>query len=362
MIRWQSEDQHATWFLFSTLTLLTACMLVLRSALLARSPELAYFGVTFDLCVSVPALYYAFLVRPRSASPLRIVPVFVLMVLLARAVVPAPHRGFLDQLWMLQFPLEAGVAGMLILRTRDAVRKHASEHDVVAKVEGISREVLGDTRLAKVVSSEIAALYLGFAGWRHAPARPAGAVTSTFHQRVGWGSIAACLIVLIAAEAIAIHLLVQQWSHRLAWVITALDVWGAVWLVGDYQAFRIRPMVINERGVDLRFGFRWSLTVPYSAVAAVEELPLERAERLRRDRSYLRLSILEEPDQIIVLREPIAAAGVAGMSRAVTSIGLRVDDPAAIQALKERTAQGAVVNPCPRRPGSCPLEDPSPGQ
>jgi hypothetical protein len=262
------------------------------------------------------------------------VPLFVACMVIARLLVPMPHRDFLRQLALLQAPLELAVVIAIALRLRAARKSFAEEDDLVARIELVCRSFFGDTRLTRIVSGEVTAFTLGLFGWRLASPRKRGIASSTFHQRSGWGSIVACILVLIAAEGIGVHLLVQRWSPHAAWFITLLDVWGAIWLLGDYHAFRLRPLVVTHDRLDLHFGFRWSVSIPRELIAAIEPLALADAERLRRSHRYLRLSLLDEPTHAIRLRKPVRVHGAAGLVRNVTCIGLGVDDTAVLDALR----------------------------
>lgn len=306
-----SLDYRIASFVAGSLTILAACFAVARTGAVAQAPHLVYFGITFDVCISIPLLYYFFVVRGGHASPVTLVPLFIVCLFVARAVVPAPHREFLQQLWLLQFPVVVAAVVVLAVRMR--------------------RGEMRESHVARLVVNEVESLYLGVFGWRIADPPRRGVAMTTFHQRVGWGSVVAGIVLIIAVESVAVHLFVQQWSVTAAWIITGLDIWGAIWLIGDYQAFRIRPLVVTEDAIELRFGFRWSATIARSNVAGVDEFSPS-----RRSSSYLRLSILEEPEYILLLREPVRVTGLAGITRTVTSIGLRVDDGAVIDALKRQ--------------------------
>jgi hypothetical protein len=321
-------------FLLASLVVFGACLAVMRTAAFARNPDVGYFGITFDLCITIPLIYYWLVVRRGHARALSIVPLFIACMVIARLLVPMPHRDFLRQLALLQAPLELAVVVAIVMRLRTAKKSFREDDDLVTRIELICRSFFGDTRLTRIVSGEVTAFTLGVFGWHLASPRKRGIASSTFHQRSGWGSIVACILVLIAAEGVGVHLIVQRWSANAAWFITLLDLWGAIWLLGDYQAFRLRPLVVMHDRVDLHFGFRWSVSIPRELIAAVEPLALADAERLRRSRRYLRLSLLDEPAFALRLRKPVRVNGAAGLVRIVTCIGVGVDDTTVLDALR----------------------------
>jgi hypothetical protein len=327
-------DPRVGLFGLASLAVFVACRAVMVSAAFARNPDVGYFGVTFDLCITIPLLYYALVVRTRRAAPATLVPLFVVCMLVARMVVPPAHRAFLGDLALLRFPLAIATITLLATRVRRGIAAAANETDVLQRVERICREAFAGDRIARSITTEVAAVYLGLFGWRLPEPAPSGVPSTTFHRRSGWGSIVACILVMFAAEGIGVHLFVQRWSHRGAWILTILDIWGFVWLIGDYHAFRVRPLLVTDDAIQLRFGFRWTATIPRDNVLSVERLAPGADEKLRRTRTYLRLAIFDEPEYLITLREPVRVHGIAGITRTVTSIGIFPDDPAVVDALR----------------------------
>lgn len=322
-------------FVLATALVLAACAVVMRTQAFANNPDLGYFGIAFDLCITVPALYYWLVIRAGRARALTIVPVLIGSTLVARWIIPVAHQEFVRQLLVLQVVGEVAVVAAIARRLhRMRCSAGDAETDLVARAERVCCAIFGETRVARFVAAEVVAVYLGLFGWRVSQQQSDCIASTTFHRKSGWGSIVVCVLVLIAAESLAVHLLLQQWSSTIAWIVTGLDGWGALWLLGDYHAFRIRPTLVTRETLELRFGSRWSATIPREAIESVEPISATDAERRRGSKDYLRLSILEEPSHLITLREPVTVRGIAGITRMVTSIGIRPDDEAVVDALR----------------------------
>jgi hypothetical protein len=50
---------------------------------------------------------------------------------------------------------------------------------------------------------------------------------------------------VIAIETAALHLLLVSRHPWVAWSLTALSLWTAVWLLRDYRAIGARPLVLE---------------------------------------------------------------------------------------------------------------------
>jgi hypothetical protein len=295
----------ATLFAISALAVLTACVAILRSAAFVRNPDVAAWGVTFDLTISLPLLYWFFVVRTGKAQALTMAPVFIAGTIVATLLVPRQQQHFLEQLKWIVGP----AAELLIL---------------VTVVRGVRT---GDSRIAEFVRAEASMFYYAIFGWTKKPEREG----ITFHQQAGWGSILACIFVLLAAEGLGMHLLLGQWSMKAAWIWTGLDLWAAIWLLGDYHGLRLRHSFVDDDAFHLRLGMRWSLSIPRENIAAIEPIRNESEWKKRKD--VLKVAILDEPRWLLTLREPMTAHGLAGLRKTVTALALRPDDDAALSAL-----------------------------
>ena len=314
----------STRFIASSLFLIAACALLLRSRLFALSPEVAAWGVTFDVTITIPLLYWLFVVRAGKAPLITLAPLFVLCTFLATAMVPRPQQQFLSDLRRVAVPVAEVALVVAVGRRLRATRGR----DPI-------RALLGDSRVAEVVESEIAILSYAVAGWRMKP-EPVEGRAITFHERSGWPGVLACIFVLIAAEGVAMHLFLARVSAVAAWSWTMLDLWAVIWLLGDYHALRLQRSVLTSSALQIRLGLRWAVDIPLSSIASIDEI---RHEREWRRRDVMRLAILEEPRWLITLHEPIVAKGLAGFRREIRALAMLPDDEEAISALRLALSQ-----------------------
>jgi hypothetical protein len=282
-----------------------------RSAVFARNRDIAAWGITFDLTITIPLLYWFVLVRTEHARAITLAPVFVVCTSAAALILPRSDQAFLHQLRWVAAPLEILTIGLLVASV--SRRRPA----------GVRERIVGG-----IVHSEVAILYYGLFSWHAEPDVPDGAIPITTHKRSGWGTVVVCFIVLIAFESIGLHLFVQHWSVKWAWIFTAFDFYGVLWLLGDYQALRLRPTLIREDQIDLRHGMRLNATIARDNIAAVETITNE-AQWKRKGTA--KVALLEEPKYLVRLREPVIAESLAGIRRTIDAIAILPDDPAAFE-------------------------------
>lgn len=287
------------------------------------------WGITFDLTISGPFLYWFFRVRTGKARALTVAPVFLAGTILATLLLPKSEQQFVHQLRTFVVPFaELALLAALVQRVRNVRLGPAS--DPYARISTAARALAGENRAADVIASEAAMVWYALFCWRRKPDEVDGDAF-TLHERSGWATILACIFVLLIAEGIGMHLLLGLWSPVASWVWTALDLWGAIWLLGDFHALRLRRSFIDAGALHLRYGLRWNVTVPLAAIASIEPVGSE-AEWKRRD--VLKVAMLDEPRWLITLREPLVARGLAGITKEIRAIALLPDDDQPIARLR----------------------------
>jgi hypothetical protein len=311
----------ALLFGMSSVAIVGVCFAVLRSRAFAANPDVAAWGVTFDLTISIPLLYWFFVVRTGKARLLTIVPVFLIGTMIAARLVPGGQQQFLHQLGLVVVPAaELLLIGALIRRVIAARKERNTSSDPYDRIATAAKTLAGEGIVADVITSEIATFYYALFGWKQQPEPREHAVT--FHQRNGWSTILVCIFVLIAAEGLAMHLFLARWSTLAAWGWTALDLWAVLWLLGDYQGLRLRRSWIDDEALHIHYGLRWTLTIPRELIASVDEVRNE-GEWKRKD--VLKIAILDEPRWLIALREPMVARGMAGIRKEVRALAILPD-------------------------------------
>jgi hypothetical protein len=325
----------AVWFLPLAAALYAFCILSLRSQACALRPGLISAAVTFDFTVSVPALYWWLMVRKARWPALSVLPALVLCLLIASLLLPAEHRQPLRLAqYLVVFAELAAVAAVTakaigaakVYRSRAQAVGGEEDDDPLELLRFSLRRALPVERVADVAADELALLYYALFSWGRRVRPRAGEAAFSYHRESGYGSLLLALTFVVVLELVAAHFLVSAWWGRgAAWVLTGLSLYGLVWLLGFYQAVRLRPVTVGTDSLRVRLGLRWSVSIPFSQIGAVLQPAAGQAQPKGAD--YLRAVALGEPQFIIKLREPLTARGMYGASRRVRAVGVAVDDP-----------------------------------
>ena len=340
MIQPGLQRRHFAWFSGAAMVVYGMAALV-GAGLLAsdgaaglsgsRGPShgLAY-GVSADLVLTLPVLFWWLLLRgPRRTA-------WWSSAGAAWSVVAVAAAGWLAAGWLLPATQAPAVVAAPLAQVFAAVALGAAavyllgwmtETDgVIDPVDRVSSRLggaFGQGIVAKALTAALApgatVFGLAFSSWRHAPAAPAGAKAFGQHRRSLHGEMLLGLLVASVAEVLAVHFLAARWSVGVAWVLTVLSLYGSIWLIADYRAAVLRPVLLKDDAVQIRAGLRFQLDVPLASV--------DRIDSKRPDVPSMALTILSEPEQWLVFSEPVLAKGPYGIRREVRAVGVTVDQP-----------------------------------
>jgi hypothetical protein len=297
----------------------------------ARHPDLVAVGVLIDMTIVLPAAFFLLFVRRRQ-SVAGLLPVFLVSLAVAAAILPARYSGPVSRVRFLALPAEFGLIAYLLWRARQTFVRHSnrtSETDILAALQESCSVVFANRRLARMLAYEAGVLYYALFSW-FSPPPQRGSSSFSYHRQSGYGVLVAAVTMVAVMEIGGAHFLLQMWSVRAAWALTALELYGMLWIIGDYQAMRLRPLVLQEDAIEVRVGLRWSVRIPYVQIACLratgKEIPRKRSP------GYLHAAVLVDPKLILDLRSPALAAGAYGIEKTITRVGIAVDDAAGLRS------------------------------
>jgi hypothetical protein len=245
---------------------------------------------------------------------------------IAGVILPAAQQTYLDLIKKLIPLLELVVLGFLFIKIRAIIKHyHASKVTAIYSIEALVasfQHVLGASVPAKILVAELLLLYHAFGGWfkKFTSRDPEHAVFS-YHRRVGYTAIMCVVTLILLVETTALHLLLLHWSALAAWIFTGLSLYSLLWLIGDYHAIRLHPIVLDETHLHLRIGMRWRAIIPLSDIAEIQS-PLRR----EKNTDDMNFALFGSPRLVIALRQPVKIRGLFGIQKEARRLALTLDD------------------------------------
>lgn len=234
-------------------------------------------------------------------------------------LLPEVDQQYVPSLRWVSVLLELLVVATLVRR----FRRVRSDGDVLARIRGAASAVFPYERLADLVAAEAAVLYYAFFSWRAKPETNRNAQAFSCGEASGYSLLGTLLVLLILCEGVPLHFLLLHYNAVAAWVWTGLDAYGLLWAVALIRASKLRMILVDEQWVRIRVGIAWETEIPRKYILSCRRM--SSAETLTKTPDYLRVVVLNDPQYILQLSQPVVAVGLYGQRRTFTQIGVAID-------------------------------------
>ena len=299
---------------------------LLHSPLLAKHSTVLGAGIAADLTLTAAVLFWCTLVRNERLPSLAMTPFLVGSAALAwwllRDTIPTIDSVLIG----LVAAAEIGAASLLIfnlgriVNAHRAARRGGASFDT-ALAEAV-RPVLKSELLTELFVTEVSLLYHATTGWWREPSVDPGTSSFTYHRSSNWQAVAMGLCLMLLVELVPVHLLLASWQPVIAWVVSALTVYSVFWVLGDFQAMRLTPIVVDGERVRIRIGRRWDVDID---LADIVEVRLARPDDS--DEDLTDVSLIGGPDVVIERDEDYEIKGIFGIRKPFRTLALPLDEP-----------------------------------
>ncbi|WP_372630132.1 hypothetical protein [Cohnella sp.] len=338
--------RSASGFVVIALLIVAANLATLRVFALSEEEPMLVYAAMVDFMLVIPFFYWVMVLRRRGRS---IAGVMALPLLGAAAVWVLVPPGQRAMVWGSAWPVEAVIVAaelaFVIFEAR-VVYKLIQGYRVAAREEKDTMEAWrialrtgsdgGGGKLASIVHHDIGMVYYLLFSWRKGRAKTGDSseLTFTYHKKTNQILYAAFLTKVIVFEAVALHLLVSQWSPWAAWILTIADLWLLALIWADCRASVLQPVRLDEDRLRLRYGLRIQADVPLASIAGVISAVELHPER--EDMKHALGPVLGTPNVCIELCREEKAEGMMFMPKPVKRLYLAMDEPDAFVRELER--------------------------
>ncbi|WP_338787019.1 hypothetical protein [Metabacillus sp. FJAT-53654] len=323
--------------------------LVMQVQLVGPVDDMVGLGTALDLVIILPLVLYFFGFMKRVSWLVLFAFVFW-GGLLANWMIPNEADGYLSYFNHSVIVLEAGIIVLelvlfiaIVKRFPLLLRNHKNEknmhyHFLLSFTAAIqSTFSFRNERLNKfqftlrILATDIAAIYYSLFSWRKsAPSIEQGKGHAfTYHKDGSYLGVFFMLVHAMALEIIAVHILVAQFSHTAAWIVTGLDVYTLLFIISDYQAIRLSPVVLDSKGIHFQKGIRHYGFIAWEQVNGVEE-NTKYPKEVGQDRKSIVLALhgleKEQIPYVLKLNEPVEIQQIFGFKKTIQSIYVKMDE------------------------------------
>jgi membrane protein YdbS with pleckstrin-like domain len=313
-------------YLGFVLCVLTVSFFIVQTNEFANHTDLLSLAVTLDILLLIPGGYLLLAVA-LGWRKLTVIPVFVLSLISAHLLLPEAGESYLRIAELGLAPIELALLVFLTIKVRQIRRGYREakgpEAEFQHTLEGVLAKIFDHPRLVQILASELSFIHYGLFAWRNRPRYTTTEEVFTYHQKSGLGLIVGVFLVLIAIETPVLHYFISLEFPVLAWVVTALGLYAVVFILGDFNACRWRPIRVRNGNLELNTGLRWRCTIPLSEIEKVESTTFDIEDK----EGLLNAAVIGNQNLLVTLKSTHAATGIYGFTKEFDRLAVTVDEP-----------------------------------
>lgn len=307
------------------LLILILIFLITKSPLFKTNPDYLAIGITFDLLLTVPFIYFL-LIRKTNIPKTTVFPFIILGVVLCSIILPSENQQYLNlfKTWILPI-VELSVLLYVIYNVRKGIKSYKQKKDLsidfFTALKNTCYEILPKNVVIPVVT-EIAVFYYGFIYWKK---RELKENEFSYHKDSGTITLLIAIIFIVVIETVVLHILLIKWSSFAAWILTFLSIYSGIQIFGFVKSMLKRPISIENNTLFLRYGIMNETTINLKNIDNIE-ISSKDIELNKETRKLSFLGELESHNIIIHLKEENELIGLYGIKRGYKNLALYVDD------------------------------------
>lgn len=322
---------------FGIPALLTGFMvLIVNMPLFGRYPEKLAKGITFDLLMTIPIIYFL-LIRKTNIPKTSVIAILILGVTIGSSILPSENQQYLHLFKTWALPgVEIIVLFLTLYNLKKGIKTYRQNRiqssDAFSKIKAVCNALL-PRKIAGFLAFETAAVYYGFIHWKKVELKKN---EFFYHKNSATISTLGAFIFIIGIETVVFHILLEKWNSVVAWIFTFLSIYTVIQLFGFLKSMTKRPITINKGRLSLNYGIMNQSVIDIEQISSIEIISKE----VEYKKEIRKFSFLDSPNIIIKLNKKNTLDGLYGIKREFTGIAVYVDNP---QELKDALQQCIIA-------------------
>ena len=303
------------------------CLIITLTVKFTPSSDVLLNAILGDLLITAPVVYY-FAIRKSNVSSLTVIKVFIIGLLFAGIILKGHSNPILSLIktWISPI-LEASVIFLIGRKFYTANKKakvtNTDNVDFLLHSRTVMFEIVGNSKIANLLSSEIAVIYYAFFGGKAKSIDYQ--IRFTNYKQNGLPVILYAILCIFIIETAGVHFILILWSKIIAWVITGLSIYTCLQLFAHIRAVKARPIMINANSFEVHNGLAGDAVIEFDNI---EKIGLSNIVPI--GRKWTKISLLkgmENHNIVVTLKRSIEATKIYGIKREVDTVLFFVDRP-----------------------------------
>jgi len=282
--------------------------------------------------VLLPLLYYMLIVKPKNGKAGFTYIIFIASIACTYWITPVEQKEFLKTLlrWLIPL-LEVVIVLYIAIRLYFIIKRYklARNNNEAQPMDSLHEALvplLGKGALLEIVMTEIKVMYYSIGVLFRKPSLPQDSYY-TYHRHSQIKPIVIVFIIIITLEAVGLHFLLSMWNDIIAWIALVLNAYAILYLIALSNSFRYLPNLLHNDRLHIRLGIQCDISIPLHSIQSIDKAKeIGLGEKQPKD-LYIAHLRFDTPQFHIQLKEPINVKGSYGISKTISAIVLRVDEP-----------------------------------
>lgn len=298
---------------------------IAKTSLFQLDPNSLAIGITFDLLLTVPFIYFL-LIRKTNIPKTTVIPFLIFGIVICSLILPSENHHYLNlfKTWVLPV-VELTILSYVVYNVRKGIKyykqKKELSYDFFTTLKNTCYEILPKNAVIPVVT-EIAVFYYGFLNWGK---RELKENEFSYHKDSGTITLLIAIIFIVAIETFVFHILLTKWSDIAAWILTSLGIYSVIQIFGFLKSMIKRPLSIENDKLYLRYGIMNESTIDLKEIESLE-ISSKEIDKSKESRKLSFLGDLESHNVIIRLKTEHTLIGLYGVKRKFKLLALHVDN------------------------------------
>ena len=325
-------------FLFIPFLLFVSIVFYTQTSHYFQYSDVISSWIILDLLLTIPFVYFL-VIRKTKIPNTSVISMVFLGLILGYYILPVEQHTYLDLFKKFGLPvIEISVLVFVLIKVRKAIRtfnaNSKDESDFYNILQKTCREIIPG-RMSSFIVSEISVIYYSFLNWKKPILKES---EFTYHKKSGTPALFGALIFIVLVETISVHIILLQWSHLAAFILSILSIYTGLQLLGFGRSLSKRPISISNGNLILRYGILNEATI---RIDEIESIVLSR-KTLKYDDEIQKFSILgdlETHNVVIKCNKLQKMEGVYGITKTFSTLTFFVDEKDRFKNMIEQSMQ-----------------------
>ncbi|MEK3913459.1 hypothetical protein [Paenibacillus sp. FSL H7-0331] len=320
---------NVSYFIGVSLFIILFDLVIVNSVLFKENDQLLTIGISIDFVVVIPLLLYFLIYRNLNKKIIAILPFALLGYIALVLIIPSTGQGTLEVVKYTLIPMELMFLCYEIYKIYQIIINFRRNITVGSHpIETLRKSLeatFSNSKITSLLVHDASVIYYALFSWRKKPYLRTASTSFSYHTNSSWLITILILSKILLIEGACVHILLMQWSHTVAWILSLGNIYVIILLISDYRAMCLNPILVSKQEIRIQYGIQM---LSYIDIDNIESVSMIKFEKLaKKDLKTSITPLVIEPNVLIRLKSKITVIRLFGKRQMVDHVNLFLDKP-----------------------------------